>query len=183
MDGCSVVQAYKNTHCTDPEHYVPTEHVDLGMRNKAGARCFPVDSYKISRTENYYTVFRSELGSACFDTVCKGRKLYIRIPATSEHPQADIPCPSGKKIDLSDYDLGFEEGTIGPCPNNRLICESWGYENVLLSKGMITRLLRLGQMSRRLQQQWRLFRRQMLLPHWIRRRRLRESGMSTQEMQ
>ena len=126
VGGCNVVQAFKNTHCTNPEHATATQKVDLGMRQKSGARCFPVKSYKVSRTENYYTVFRSDLGAACFDTVCKGKSLYLRIPATEQHAQKDIRCPTGAMINLEDEGLGYKEGTIGPCPNNKLVCESWG---------------------------------------------------------
>lgn len=126
MGGCSITQPFKNTHCTESSHDAPTQHVDLGMRHRPGARCFPVESYKLSRTENFFTVYRSELGAACFDAVCKGKQLFLRIPRTEYHDARDIRCPTGNFIDLSDYDLGYDEGTIGPCPNNDLLCESWG---------------------------------------------------------
>ena len=126
MGNCNIIQPFKNTHCTNAEHEPESQHVDLGMRHKPNARCLPVDSYKISRTENYYTVYRSDLGAACFEVVCKGKDLYLTIPDTPHHKGRDIRCPTGELVDLTNYDLGFDEGTIGPCPKNDLLCETWG---------------------------------------------------------
>jgi len=135
MGDCNIVQPFKNTHCTEVEHEPETQHVDLAMRHKPGARCIPVESYKISRTENFFTVYRSDLGAACFDIECKGRDLYVKIPATPYHEGKDIRCPTGGFVDLTDYGLGFDEGTIGPCPRNDLLCESWGCPNDCSSNG------------------------------------------------
>eukprot|EP00210_Caulerpa_lentillifera_P001108 g1069.t1 len=126
IGSCAVIQAFKNTKCRNEADSPNITHVDLGMRNKLGARCFPVLSYKISRTEGRYTVYRSNIGATCFDTVCNEDRLYIHIPATSEHEEQYILCATGETIDLSLYGLGYDEGEIGPCPNNDFICKSWG---------------------------------------------------------
>lgn len=85
-----------------------------------------MQSYKLSRTEGKYTVYRSDLGATCFDTVCHEGRLYIHIPATEEHEQGYIYCATGETVDLSLYGLGYEEGVIGPCPDNDFVCKSWG---------------------------------------------------------
>lgn len=127
ISGCATIQAFSNTHCTNPDDQPSIGQVDLGIRNKPLARCFPVQSYKLSRTEDWYTVYRTDLGATCFETICKGMELYIHMPETKFHDAKDIRCPTGNVIELTEYDLGFDEGIIGPCPNNKLICENWGY--------------------------------------------------------
>ncbi|GMH40369.1 hypothetical protein BSKO_08273 [Bryopsis sp. KO-2023] len=130
LGGCRVITAYQNTDCTNPEHdrsrgAKTSLAVDMGTRHKPGARCFPVKSNQLVRSNNFYV---SSLGgsAACFDAVCKDGDLFVRIPGSNGQDVVEFACEEGEFIDLAAAGIGFTKGVLGPCPAANDVCRSWG---------------------------------------------------------
>lgn len=128
LDGCNMVVPFTNGHCSNPDNSPQQSGMDMGLRNDVGARCFPVQS-SVQRVVGFQGLTRPNPGAACFQTRCKNGKAYVVIPETGSYPEVEAECPEGEMVDLADYDIGYQEGLIGPCPAPSQVCEFWGCPN------------------------------------------------------
>lgn len=119
IPGCYVVDEIDAFHdCGDPTSATSTRETMFGVYHGYKGRCMEVTKpITVSLGLREETL---DAGAKCFKFECKNDELFLVLGFVN------IRCPSGDFIDVSalDIDAGFRSGKLGPCPDNKAICNS-----------------------------------------------------------
>ena len=119
MPGCFSPAASGQIHsCLDPMSPSSARETMFGVYHGYKARCLEVEEpVTVSLGMMEETM---EAGAKCFKFDCKDNQLFLVLG------MHNVRCPTGERINVGDLDIdaGFQEGTLGPCPDNEMMCNS-----------------------------------------------------------
>jgi len=123
-DGCAIVKGFNNYVCADEQNSMKA-NAPLQVFGDS-SMCVQGDSvpWKMQtkkRAGNTVRTVQSTYPSAsagCFRFACKNNNVVVDLGGYS------FPCEAGSYIDLSTLDIGFLQGSFGPCPSQDVCSEN-----------------------------------------------------------